>query len=287
LAVTAPTAIVADGDERTAMWPILNVGATISAGATIRLFRKFSVRSMADSYEADRITVGIVVAPIAAALAQLPDLDGYDLGSLRYLNWSATPVNAEIARRLTGRIRAGWEPAYGTTEVPILAVTPLDVPGNARLDSVGRPPAGVEMEAADPATGALLERGEPGELVARSPAAGTAPQGVQGCAAGQDPGGEQILKEADGRPVADPGDREGPLEQGAVRFDDRQQKNDEAQNPTACAAPGTDHFSSLRCPITSVSWVSASRPACDRAYATRSGVISRRCDLSRIMQARW
>jgi long-chain acyl-CoA synthetase len=150
---------------------IVNVGATISAGAAIRLFRKFSVRSMVESYQADRITVSIVVAPIASALAQMPDLDGYDLGSLRYLNWSATPVNAEIAKRLTDRIGVGWQPAYGTTEVPILAVTPLDAPKNTRLDSVGKPPPGVELEAADPATGALLERGEPGELVARSPAA--------------------------------------------------------------------------------------------------------------------
>ena len=43
------------------------------------------------------------------------------------------------------------------------------------------------------------------------------------------------------------------------------------QNVAACAAPGTVHFSSFRCPTTSVSWVSASRPGWDLAYATRSG----------------
>ena len=43
------------------------------------------------------------------------------------------------------------------------------------------------------------------------------------------------------------------------------------QNVAACAAPGTDHFSSFRWPITSVSWVSASPAGCDLAYATRSG----------------
>ena len=32
------------------------------------------------------------------------------------------------------------------------------------------------------------------------------------------------------------------------------------QNVAACAAPGTVHFSSLRCPITSVASVAASRP---------------------------
>ena len=43
------------------------------------------------------------------------------------------------------------------------------------------------------------------------------------------------------------------------------------QNVAACAAPGTDHFSSLRCPTTSAAWTSASRPGCARTEATRSG----------------
>ncbi len=43
------------------------------------------------------------------------------------------------------------------------------------------------------------------------------------------------------------------------------------QKVAAWAAPGTDHCSSFRCPTTSVSWVSASRPGCERAYSSRSG----------------
>ncbi len=43
------------------------------------------------------------------------------------------------------------------------------------------------------------------------------------------------------------------------------------QNVAACAIPGTVHFSSFRCPITSVSCVSASRPGCVLAYSRRSG----------------
>ena len=43
------------------------------------------------------------------------------------------------------------------------------------------------------------------------------------------------------------------------------------QKVAACAIPGTVHFSSFRCPITSVSCVSASRPGCVLAYSRRSG----------------
>ena len=46
------------------------------------------------------------------------------------------------------------------------------------------------------------------------------------------------------------------------------------QNVAACAAPGTDHFSSFRCPTTSVSWVSTSLPGCLRTarHALRRGL---------------
>ena len=43
------------------------------------------------------------------------------------------------------------------------------------------------------------------------------------------------------------------------------------QKVAACAIPGTVHFSSLRCPTTSVSCASASVPGCSRAYASLSG----------------
>ncbi len=43
------------------------------------------------------------------------------------------------------------------------------------------------------------------------------------------------------------------------------------QNVAACAAPGIDHWSSLRWPITSVACVSRSRPRWARAASIRSG----------------
>jgi acyl-CoA synthetase (AMP-forming)/AMP-acid ligase II len=150
---------------------IVNIGATFEAGATIRLFRKFSPRTMVESFEADRITVGMTVAPIAAALAGMADLESFRLDSLRYLNWSATPVNPEIAKRVSARTGIGWLPAYGTTEVPVLAVNPVSRVPHGRLDSVGLPPDGVHVETIDPATGEFLPRGATGEIVALSPAA--------------------------------------------------------------------------------------------------------------------
>lgn len=158
---------------------IVNVGATFVGGATIKLFSKFSPRSMVQSFQDDRITIGMTVAPIAAAMAAMPDLEDFRLDSLRYLNWSATPVNAEIAAQVSARTGLGWLPAYGTTEVPIIAVNPVDQVPHGRLDSVGLPGLGVEVETIAPDTHALLPRGSTGEIVARSPAAmlGYLPEG--------------------------------------------------------------------------------------------------------------
>lgn len=126
---------------------------------------------MVESIERDRITIGMAVAPIASALAAMPDLEQLDLSSLRYLNWSATPVNAELAARVGQRTGIGWLPAYGTTEVPIVAVNPVDSVAHGRLDSVGLPPRDVDVETIDPATLQLLPRNREGEIVVRSPAA--------------------------------------------------------------------------------------------------------------------
>ena len=43
------------------------------------------------------------------------------------------------------------------------------------------------------------------------------------------------------------------------------------QNVRACATPGTVHFSSLRCPTTSVASVATSLPGCFRTASIRSG----------------
>jgi acyl-CoA synthetase (AMP-forming)/AMP-acid ligase II len=60
-------------------------------------------------------------------------------------------------------------PAYGASELPVLAVNPVDDPASWRLDSAGLPPPEVELRAVDLDTGEVLPAGAVGELQARSP----------------------------------------------------------------------------------------------------------------------
>ena len=49
---------------------------------------------------------------IALALAAHPRLESYDLSTLRYLMWCATPVTATVAEEVTRRTGVGWVTAW-------------------------------------------------------------------------------------------------------------------------------------------------------------------------------
>ena len=66
----------------------------------------------------------------------------------------------------------------------------------------------------------------------------------------QHPDREQILDEPDERPVPDHRDRERPGKQIPYTSMIVKISTRKPQNVAACAAPGSDHFKSLRCPTT-------------------------------------
>jgi acyl-CoA synthetase (AMP-forming)/AMP-acid ligase II len=147
---------------------LLNLLAAERAGATVRLHPRFDLDEVLRRIGSDGVTLEMAVAPIALAMANHPDLERYDLSSLRYLMWCATPVTESVARRITERTGVPVMTAYGASELPVLACNPADRPAAWRLDSAGLPPVGVELRAADLDTGAALPPGEVGEIQARS-----------------------------------------------------------------------------------------------------------------------
>jgi long-chain acyl-CoA synthetase len=148
---------------------LLNLLAVVSSGASVRLHRRFDLDTVLQSIEGDRITIEMAVAPIALAMASHPDLERFDLSSLRYIMWGATPVTASVAEKVTRRTGVRILPAYGASEVPVIAVNPVDRPDEWRLDSVGVPPHDVGLRVVDLETGDVLEPGGAGELQVRSP----------------------------------------------------------------------------------------------------------------------
>ena len=147
---------------------LLNLLTAAAAGATVRLHRRFDLDAELRAIQEDRMTLEMAVAPIALAMANHPDLEAYDLSSLRYVMWGATPVTPAVAETVTARSGVRWLPAYGTSEVPVIAANPVDDAYSWRLDSAGLPVGDVELRVVDLTTGAVLPSGETGEIEVRS-----------------------------------------------------------------------------------------------------------------------
>ena len=150
---------------------LLNLLAAVSAGATVRLHRRFDLDEVLARIAGEKMTLEMAVAPIALALANHPRLEDHDLSSLRYIMWGATPVTESVAATVTRRTGVRWLPAYGASELPVISANPVDRPEDWRLDSAGLAPVGVELRIADLETGQVLASGEIGEIQVRSESA--------------------------------------------------------------------------------------------------------------------
>jgi acyl-CoA synthetase (AMP-forming)/AMP-acid ligase II len=150
---------------------LLNLLAAAAAGATVRLHRRFDLDAELGWIQRERMTLEMAVAPIALAMANHPDLEAFDLSSLRYIMWGATPVTPSVAERVSARTGVRWLPAYGTSEVPVIAANPVGDPDRWRLDSAGLPVGGVSLRVVDLDTGAVLPAGGVGEVQVQSASA--------------------------------------------------------------------------------------------------------------------
>ena len=143
---------------------LLNVLTAIAAGARIRVHRRFDIDEVLHYVVRERLTLEMAVAPIALAMAEHPELEKMDLTSLRYIMWGATPVTESVARAITERTGVRFLPAYGASELPVIAANPVGHPSSWRLDSAGLPVGDVRLRVTDLHTGRPLEPGGVGEI---------------------------------------------------------------------------------------------------------------------------
>jgi long-chain acyl-CoA synthetase len=150
---------------------LLNLLAAAHAGATVRLHRRFDLDELLHRIATERMTLEMAVAPIALAMANHSRLEEYDLSSLRFIMWGATPVTASVAETVTARTGVRWLLAYGASEVPVITANSVDDPSSWRLDSAGLPPPGVKLRVVDLDRGDVLPSGLTGEIQVMSPSA--------------------------------------------------------------------------------------------------------------------
>lgn len=98
-----------------------------------------------------------------------PSFAACDLGSLRTGVMAGAPCPIEVMRQVVDRMHMTEVTiAYGMTETsPVSFQSSIDDPIEARVSTVGSIHPHLECKIVDPATGATVERGLPGELCTR------------------------------------------------------------------------------------------------------------------------
>jgi long-chain acyl-CoA synthetase len=139
---------------------IANLLACTWAGAEQLLLPRFDAAAVLETIERERITHTVLVPTMLGMLLDAAGADDADLSSLRHVQYAASPISAELQRRVLERLPdCDVAQFYGMTEAAP-TVTHLSGEdhrrGGERLASVGIPVPGVEVDVRD---GELWVRG--------------------------------------------------------------------------------------------------------------------------------
>ena len=160
--------------------PIYHMGAVFMAvtymmlGCTHHILRKFEPGAWLGLLEQSRASVALLVPMMINAVLNAPDLDKYDLSSLRLIFYGGGPMPVSVLERAIDRLGCGFTQGYGLTETleaTFLVSEDHVVNGTGkqtgRLASAGREAVGAEVRIIDEA-GNELPAGETGEILIKS-----------------------------------------------------------------------------------------------------------------------
>ena len=147
------------------MFGSVMLGSVLRVGARMVSLARFEPEAFLRMLQEHRVTVAVVVPPIARLLATHPLIDRYDLSSLRFVFIGAAPCPASLEEACAERLGCAVAQGLGMTEA-----APLALPEEPVLHgSVGRLVPDTEALVVDPDSGAVLGPGRTGELWFRGP----------------------------------------------------------------------------------------------------------------------
>jgi fatty-acyl-CoA synthase len=122
-----------------------------------------------EAVEAERCTSLYGVPTMFIGELAHPDFQTFDLSSLRTGIMAGSPCPVEVMKQVVSSMHMDEVTiCYGMTETsPVSTQTAPDDTVDKRVGTVGRVHPHVEVKIVDPATGGVVPRGEPGELLTR------------------------------------------------------------------------------------------------------------------------
>ncbi len=146
-----------------------NLACTTHGAAMVVPAAGFDASAVLRACEAERCTSLYGVPTMFIAELGEPDLDDYDLSSLRTGIMAGSPCPVEVMKQVVDRMNmAEVTIAYGMTETsPVSTQTSVDDSLDKRVATVGRAHPHVEVRIVDPDTGETVPRGAAGEFMTR------------------------------------------------------------------------------------------------------------------------
>ncbi|MBU2552049.1 MAG: AMP-binding protein, partial [Proteobacteria bacterium] len=138
---------------------------TMLAGATTILMPMFTPGDFLATVQAEKGTVTLMVPTQYQAILNHPDLENYDLSSLRFLGCAGATLPVPLKKRIIERFGNILMEAYGVTEGVATGIAPEFV--LEKPTSVGIPVFGADIRIIDD-EGRELPAGEVGEIVGYS-----------------------------------------------------------------------------------------------------------------------
>ena len=146
-----------------------NLGATTHGACMVVPAPAFEPEAVLRAVQDERCTALYGVPTMFIAELEHPAFEQFDLSSLRTGIMAGSPCPVEVMRRVIDRMHMrDITICYGMTETsPVSTQTAADDELERRVSTVGRVHPHVEVKVIDPASGAVVGRGEPGELCTR------------------------------------------------------------------------------------------------------------------------
>jgi fatty-acyl-CoA synthase len=148
---------------------LANLAAMTHGACVVVPDESFDARGVLVAVEAERCTSLYGVPTMFIAALAEPDVDSFDLTSLRTGIMAGAPCPVEVMKQVRSRMHIEEITiACGMTETaPLSTQTRVDDPVEKRVTTVGRVHPHVEVKIVDPTTGFVVPRGTAGEQCTR------------------------------------------------------------------------------------------------------------------------
>ena len=146
-----------------------NLGCMTHGATMIYPNDGFDAKTVLDAVQEERATALYGVPTMFIAELNHPDFASYDFSTLRTGVMAGSPCPVEVMKKVQSLMNMrDVEICYGMTETsPVSTQTRIGTPLDKQVSTVGQIHPHVEIKIVDPATGAIVPNGTPGELCTR------------------------------------------------------------------------------------------------------------------------